>query len=110
MGKRGPQKGTSYLPPSEIRRRGKRSLREMYPTALSVLSKALNAEDNKPEGQSRATEDAWGIVHMRDGRPKQQVDTHLTGQLTLTEQLRGLSEAELVALRAMLAGAEGDAG
>lgn len=74
MGKRGPQPGTSYLSASEIQRRGKLSLRGMYPTALSVLSKALNAEDNKPDGEPRSTEDAWGIIHMRDGRPKQQVE------------------------------------
>ena len=85
-------------------KRAKLSIRGMYPGARQLLSRALNHELDKPPGEEVKTEDAWGIVHMVDGRPRQQVDTHITGQLTLTEQLRGLSETELVALRAMLAG------
>lgn len=58
--------------PGEKLRRTKQSLAAMYPWGVRLISHALNEElDKAQQGKAVETDDAWKVIYMVDGTPKQ---------------------------------------
>ena len=101
----GNRQQVSPLPLGEQVLRTKRSLARLYPHGLRRVADALDPEKN-PDDLRLAFDAGKWVIQMRDGLPKQHVESNISGSLDVNAQLRGLSEADLGVLLAMLKAAQ----
>ena len=76
----------------------KHRLAEIAKTGVKYLGECA---EGKVKPSPRRAEIILAAIEHTIGRPKQQVDTTLKGQLTLIDQMRALSDEQLAAIIAL---------